>query len=105
MTFNAGNAKGTNHCFMGDLNRLNCFPTDTHKDTYVRKGNPDINRGSPMTSHNQTCTITQLVFCPAGNIMETQLDTHEREIPVILVILSFVCSCIIVQLGVYPAPK
>ena len=40
--------------------RLNCFSTDTYKDTYVGKGNPGINRGSPMASHNETCTIVQL---------------------------------------------
>ena len=35
--------------------------------------------------------------------MERQLDTYLREIPLILVILSFVCNCIIVQLGFSPA--
>ena len=33
--------------------RINCYPTDTYKDTYVRKGNP-------IASHNETCTIAKL---------------------------------------------
>ena len=35
----------------------------------------------------------------------TQLDTYVREIPIVLIIGSFVCNFTIVQLGVYPASK
>ena len=45
----------------------------------------------------------QLGFSPASNITITQLDTYVREIPLTLVILSFVCNCIVVQLGFSPA--